>query len=234
MKTPSSSDNHEGHGIESSSNGILDDNICNGNVLANTSNSSRINSYLPSIVRFDETNENNNQDASSDTQESSQERWSDGADAESEEGGNLDDRNIIKRRSIARRPIRSKNRRSISSIHSATSTVSSEEGNTSEYPCSSSQRSTLGSNPEYNTQQLIASLKAASIENNITEQTSTTNKNIPNLESVISSEIHNKEDIEVQSLELDGASEEDDETIIGSQVPSLTPRELSSLMSHPI
>ena len=40
MKTPSSSDNHEGHGIESSSNGILDDNICNGNVLANTSNPS--------------------------------------------------------------------------------------------------------------------------------------------------------------------------------------------------
>ena len=80
----------------------------------------------------------------------------------------------------------------------------------------------------------MASLKAASIENNITEQTSTTNKNIPNLDSVISSEIHNKEDIEVQSLELDGASEEDDETIIGSQVPSLTPRELSSLTSHPI
>ena len=52
--------------------------------MANTSNSSRINSYLPSIVRFDETNENNNQDASSDTQESSQERWSDGPDAESE------------------------------------------------------------------------------------------------------------------------------------------------------
>ena len=98
MKTPSSSDNHEGHGIESSSNGILDDNISNGNVLANTSNATRINSYLPSIVRFDETNKNNNQDASSDTQESSQERWSDGADAESEEGGNLDDRNIIKRR----------------------------------------------------------------------------------------------------------------------------------------
>ena len=77
-------------------------------------------------------------------------------------------------------------------------------------------------------------MKAASIENNITEQTSTTNKNIPNLDSVISSEIHNKEDIEVQSLELDGASEEDDETIIGSQVASLTPRELSSLPSHPI
>ena len=136
--------------------------------------------------------------------------------------------------STARRPVRNKNRRSISSIHSAASTVSSEDGNTSEYPCSSSQRSTLGSNPEFNTQQLLASLKAASIENNITEQTSTTNKNIPNLDSVISSEIHNKEDIEVQSLELDGASEEDDETLIGSQVPSLTPREVSSLTSHPI
>ena len=97
MKTPSSSDNHEGHGIESSSNNIHDDNISNGNILG-TDNLARRSSYLPSIVRFDETNENNNQDASSDTQESSQERWSDGADAESEEGGNLDDRNIIKRR----------------------------------------------------------------------------------------------------------------------------------------
>ena len=97
MKTPSSSDNHEGHGI-SSSNNIHDDNISNGNVLADTNNSARISSYLPSIVRFDESNENNNRDASSDTQESSQERWSDGADAESEEGGHLDDRNIIKRR----------------------------------------------------------------------------------------------------------------------------------------
>merc|ERR1711994_499962 len=67
MKTPSSSDNHEGHGI-SSSNNIHDDNISNGNVLADTNNSARISSYLPSVVRFDESNENNNQDASSDTQ----------------------------------------------------------------------------------------------------------------------------------------------------------------------
>ena len=81
MKTPSSSDNHEGHGLESSSNNMHDDNISNGNILGNNNSAGR-NSYLPSIVRFDETNENNNRDASSDTQESSQERWSDGIDAE--------------------------------------------------------------------------------------------------------------------------------------------------------
>jgi len=96
MKTPSSSDN-QCH-LESSPNCILDDNLGNGNTVLNSSDDTRINSYLPSIVRFDETNGNNNQDASSDTQESSQERWSDGDDAESEEVGNLDDRNIIRRR----------------------------------------------------------------------------------------------------------------------------------------
>merc|ERR1719414_2279067 len=237
MKTPSSSDNHEGHGI-SSSNNIHDDNISNGNVLANSNNPARISSYLPRIVRFDESNENNNRDASSDTQESSQERWSDGADAESEEGGNLDDRNIIKRRSIARRPIRSKHRRSISSIHSAASTVSSEDGNTSEYPCSSSQRSTLGSNPEYNTQQLITSFKAASIadtnSNHYTEQTSNENGNIPT-STFNSLNVQNKEEIKIESVEFGEQPSEDDETEIASQVPSLTPRQPPSLTtSHPI
>merc|ERR1719414_2499128 len=237
MKTPSSSDNHEGHGI-SSSNNIHDDNISNGNVLADTNNPARISSYLPSIVRFDESNENNNRDASSDTQESSQERWSDGADAESEEGGHLDDRNIIKRRSIARRPIRSKHRRSISSIHSAASTVSSEEGNTSEYPCSSSQRSTLGSNPEYNTQRLIESFQAASIgdgnSNNISEQTTTDNGNIPSAAFALSSLQTN--DMKIENVEMcERPSEEQDETEIASQAPSLTPRQLPSLTtSHPI
>merc|ERR1712062_585692 len=169
----------------------------------------------PSIVRFDESNENNNRDASSDTQESSQERWSDGADAESEEGGNLDDRNIIKRRSIARRPIRSKNRRSISSIHSAASTVSSEDGNTSVYPCSSSQRSTLGSNPEYNTQQLIASFKAASIGNtnskskSVSEQASIENGNIPS-SSFDTLNVQNKDEMKIEPVEFDRNSEEDD------------------------
>jgi len=237
MKTPSSSDNHEGHGLESSSNNMHDENISNGNILGNNNSAGR-NSYLPSIVRFDETNENNNRDASSDTQESSQERWSDGIDAESEEGGNLDDRNIIKRRSIARRPIRSKHRRSISSIHSAASTVISEDGNTSEYPCSSSQRSTLGSNPEYNTQQLITSFKAASIadtnSNHYTEQTSNENGNIPT-STFDSLNVQNKEEIKIESVEFGEQPSEDDETEIASQVPSLTPRQLPSLTtSHPI
>eukprot|EP00095_Tigriopus_kingsejongensis_P010817 maker-scaffold2896_size11495-snap-gene-0.2 protein:Tk10817 transcript:maker-scaffold2896_size11495-snap-gene-0.2-mRNA-1 annotation:"mitogen-activated protein kinase kinase kinase 13 isoform x4" len=53
---------------------------------------------------------------------------------------------MLRRRSTVRRPIRAKNRQSIISMQSV-STISSEEGNTTEYPCSS-QRSTLNSNPE--------------------------------------------------------------------------------------
>ena len=140
--------------------------------------------------------------------------------------------------SIARRPIRSKHRRSISSIHSAASTVSSEDGNTSEYPCSSSQRSTLGSNPEYNTQQLIASIKAATIgdtnSNNYTEQSSVNNGNIPT-KVFDSLNVQNKDDMKIESVELCDRPSEDDETEIASQVPSLTPRQLPSLTtSHPI
>jgi hypothetical protein len=239
MKTPSSSDN-QCH-LESSSNCILDDNLSNGNTVLNTSDDTRITSYLPSIVRFDETNGNNNQDASSDTQESSQERWSDGDDAQSEEEGNLDDRNIIRRRSTARRPIRSKNRRSISSIHSAVNSTASstEEGNTSEYPCSSSQRSTLGSRgPEFNTQQLVATFNmAASIvnknSNNNLEQTSIDNGNISTSE-LAASILQTERELKVQSLEYDGPSEEDEETEIASQAPSLTPRQLPSLTLHPL
>ena len=134
--------------------------------------------------------------------------------------------------SLARRPIRSKNRRSISSIHSAASTVSSEDGNTSDYPCSSSQRSTLGSNPEFNTQQLLSSFEAASIgnkkSNNITEQNSINNGNIP-FSALATPTLQSKDDIKVQSVEFEGNSEEDDETEIASQAPSLTPRQLPSL-----
>ena len=139
--------------------------------------------------------------------------------------------------SIARRPIRSKNRRSISSIHSAASTVSSEDGNTSEYPCSSSQRSTLGSNPEYNTQQLIASFKAASIGNtnskskSVSEQASIENGNIPS-SSFDTLNVQNKDEMKIEPVEFDRNSEEDDETEIASQVPSLTPRQLPSLTSN--
>ena len=96
MKTPSSSDN-QGN-LESSPSGFLDENLNNGNTILNTNNEEGQTRYLPRIARFDESNRNNNQDASSDTQESSQERWSDGEEAGSEEGGNFDDRDIIRRR----------------------------------------------------------------------------------------------------------------------------------------
>ena len=96
MKTPPSSDN-QGL-VESSSNCVAGDNVFNGNTIVDSREETRMSAYIPSIVRFDETNGNNDQDTSSDTQESSQDRWSDGEDAESEEGGNLDDRNIIRRR----------------------------------------------------------------------------------------------------------------------------------------
>ena len=95
-KTPSSSDNIGN--VESSSNCAADENIYNGNVPWDGAEGKANNGYLSSIVRFDEKNGNSGQDAGSDTQESSQERWSDGEDAGSEEGGNMDERNIIRRR----------------------------------------------------------------------------------------------------------------------------------------
>ena len=116
--------------------------------------------------------------------------------------------------------------------------MSSEEGNTSEYPCSSSQRSTLGSNPEYNTQRLIESLQAASIgdsnSNNVLDKTAINNGNIPSA-AFASSSVQN-DDIKIENIEIcERASEEDDETEIASQAPSLTPRQLPSLTTpHPI
>ena len=96
--TPPSSDNLGN--VVSSSNYMADDNSCNGNTIFDDGKEEKENNttYLPTIVRFDEANGNNDQDRGSDTQESSQDRWSDGEDAESEGGENLDDRNIIKRR----------------------------------------------------------------------------------------------------------------------------------------
>ena len=59
------------------------------------------------------------------------------------------DHYVLRRRSLARRPIRSKNRASVMSIRSAeTVTSGEEEGEATEYPASSSQRSTLESRPE--------------------------------------------------------------------------------------
>ena len=58
------------------------------------------------------------------------------------------DHYVLRRRSLARRPIRSKNRASVMSIRSAETVSSGEEGEATEYPASSSQRSTLESRPE--------------------------------------------------------------------------------------
>jgi len=60
-----------------------------------------------------------------------------------------EDHYVLRRRSLLRRPIRAKNRNSLMSMRSI-STVSSEEGEASEYP--SSQRSTLESNPDLQNQ----------------------------------------------------------------------------------
>ena len=117
--------------------------------------------------------------------------------------------------------------------------MSSEEGNTSEYPCSSSQRSTLGSNPEYNTQRLIESFQAASIGDsnsyNLSEQATINNENIPS-SAFASLSVQNNDDMKVENVEMcEQPSEEEDETEIASQAPSLTPRQLPSLTtSHPI
>merc|ERR1712038_1559940 len=58
------------------------------------------------------------------------------------------DHYVLRRRSLARRPIRSKNRASVMSIRSAETVSSGEEGEATEYPASSSQRSPLESRPE--------------------------------------------------------------------------------------
>ena len=46
--------------------------------------------------------------------------------------------------------------------------------------------------------------------------------------------VQNKEASKVQSVELNEPSEEDEETEIASQAPSLTPRQLPSLTSNPL
>lgn len=50
---------------------------------------------------------------------------------------------VLRRRSVGRRPVRGKNRHSVMSVMSACMVTSGEEGEASEYPGSSSQRSTL-------------------------------------------------------------------------------------------
>jgi len=71
-----------------------------------------------------------------------------------------EDHYVLRRRSLLRRPIRAKNRNSLMSVRSI-STVSSEEGEASEYP--SSQRSTLESNPDLQKQMAAMAVTNKSI-----------------------------------------------------------------------
>jgi len=86
-------------------------------------------------IRFEEDGKESSTETIDSDQEDVTQAWSD----------EDSDHYVLRRRSIARRPIRLKNRNSILSLQSV-STLSSEEGEASEYP--SSQRSTLESNPE--------------------------------------------------------------------------------------
>merc|ERR1740137_27078 len=87
-------------------------------------------------IRFEDDDKESSSDAINSSQEDLSHVWSEDNDS---------DRYVLRRRSLARRPVRSKNRNSLLSARSM-SIVSSEEGEASEYP--SSQRSTLESNPE--------------------------------------------------------------------------------------
>ena len=85
---------------------------------------------------------------------------------------------------------------------------------------------------------MIASFdRAASIGNNNSnnnlEQTSINNGNIP-ISTLAASNLQREAELKVHSLEYDGPSDEDDETEIASQAPSLTPRQLPSLTLHPL
>ena len=65
------------------------------------------------------------------------------------------------------------------------------------------------------------------------EQPSMDNGNISN-GGLVASNLLNDDELKVQSLEYEAPSEEDDETEIASQAPSLTPRQLPSLTLHPL
>ena len=137
-KTPSSSDN-----------ALTEDMASNNN-----NNISR----PSSLVRFDE------EDNAQDTQESSQDEMSPGGWSDDEVMDKT--RQAIKRRSFSRRPIRSRNRLSVMSVQSALTASSAEESHTTEYPCSSSQRSTMENKFAINTH---AGLNSCSSEDEDTE-----------------------------------------------------------------
>merc|ERR1712142_394288 len=85
-------------------------------------------------IRFEDDGKESSSEAIESSQEDLSQVWSED-----------EDHYVLRRRSLLRRPIRAKNRNSLMSMRSI-STVSSEEGEASEYP--SSQRSTLESNPD--------------------------------------------------------------------------------------
>ena len=70
------------------------------------------------------------------------------------------DHYVLRRRSLARRPIRARNRQSVMSIRSVGTVSSGEEGEASEYPASSSQRSTLENRPPLAGKEGLHSLQA--------------------------------------------------------------------------
>ena len=91
-------------------------------------------------IRFEDDGKASSSEAIDSSREDLSHAWSEEEDS---------DHYVLRRRSLARRPIQSKNRASVMSIRSAeTVTSGEEEGEATEYPASSSQRSTLESRPE--------------------------------------------------------------------------------------
>jgi len=89
-------------------------------------------------IRFEEDGKASSSEAIDSSREDLSQAWSE----------DDSDHYVLRRRSLARRPIRAKNRHSVMSIRSAGAASSGEEGEASEYPASSSQRSTLENRPE--------------------------------------------------------------------------------------
>ena len=76
---------------------------------------------------------------------------------------------------------------------------------------------------------MLSSFDAASTsDNNCTNPISANNRNIP-FSAFTRQDIQNNDDVKLDPAESQGNSEEDDETVIASQAPSLTPRQLPSL-----
>ena len=90
------------------------------------------------VIRFEDDGKASSSEAIDSSREDLSQAWSE----------DDSDHYVLRRRSLARRPIRAKNRQSVMSIRSVEMVSSGEEGEASEYPASSSQRSTLENRPE--------------------------------------------------------------------------------------